>query len=241
MGNNKAQEIYKFGKKVVRDFEGVLEQLQDIIDEYTGDNQALNYQVSSLQAQQEIFQQQLEEKDKFIEMLKKNYGDQRDSFERAFKELQECCTAQRDSFERTLKEQQNSFHQAMSEKDASLSAMTDQLHSLKEGLEEEEQRLSDRKAELESWEQEKEWEYTKRHSELTKREERLDDLINEYKEEKAEFEEERNRGTLADENEELKNKVDQLSIENGKWNSQVRNLEDLKKEFAKEHGSHSGF
>lgn len=113
----------------------------------------------------------------------------------------------------------------MSEKDASLSAMTDQLHSLKEGLEEEEQRLSDRKAELAAWEQEQEAEYNKRFSDLMNRENKLDVRINEYKEEKAEFEEERNRGTLADENKELKNKVEQLSIENGKGNSQVQNLE----------------
>ena len=69
MGNNKAQEIYKSGKKIVRDCEAILEQLQEIIEEYTRDNQALSYQVDSLQEKQSIFQQQLKEKEQFIEML----------------------------------------------------------------------------------------------------------------------------------------------------------------------------
>lgn len=93
-----------------------MEQLQEIIEEYTRENQALSYQVDSLQETQSIFHRQLKEKDQFIETLKANYEAQRDSFERALKEQQESCIAQRGSFERALNEQQGEFRQALSEK-----------------------------------------------------------------------------------------------------------------------------
>lgn len=104
--------------------------------------------------------------------------------------------------------------------------MTVRLHSLKERLEDEEQKLVTRKDELTAWEQEQEAAYNQRFSDLMKRENKLDVRIDAYKKEKEEFEEERNRGTLTEENEQLKNQVDQLSREKGQWNSQVQHLED---------------
>lgn len=83
-----------------------------------------------------------------------------------------------------------------------------------------------RKDELTAWEQEQEAAYNQRFSDLMKRENKLDVRIDAYKKEKEEFEEERNRGTLTEENEQLKNQVDQLSREKGQWNSQVQHLED---------------
>ncbi len=109
--------------------------------------------------------------------------------------------------------------------------MTAQLHSLKEGLEEEEQRLSDRKAELAAWEEEQEAAYNKKDSELRVREHRLDERIEAYQAEKAEFEEERSRGTLAEENKELNNQVNQFFNEKSQWSSTIHELNDKIKEL----------